>query len=80
MTLPVWLRGLPDPERMRAADAWAIEERGIPAIELMERARRGLADLVAEVVPSGAIAVATSLFRTDFSFASCSSTCVARTS
>ena len=58
MTLPAWLQGLSDPERMRATDAWAIEERGIPGIELMERAGRGLADLVAEVVPSGTIAVA----------------------
>jgi NAD(P)H-hydrate epimerase len=56
--LPDWLQGLPDPERMRATDAWAIEQRGIPGIELMERAGRGLADLVAEVVPSGTIAVA----------------------
>jgi len=57
VTLPTWLQGLPDPDRMRATDAWAIEQRGIPGIELMERAGRGLADLVAEVVPSGAIAV-----------------------
>jgi ADP-dependent NAD(P)H-hydrate dehydratase / NAD(P)H-hydrate epimerase len=57
VTLPAWLQGLPDPQRMRATDAWAIEERGMPGLELMERAGRGLADVVAEVVPSGAIAV-----------------------
>jgi NAD(P)H-hydrate epimerase len=57
MTLPDWLHGLPDPERMRAADAWAIQERGIPGIELMERAGRGLADLAARTVPDGRIAV-----------------------
>jgi hydroxyethylthiazole kinase-like uncharacterized protein yjeF len=55
--LPEWLQGLPDPERMRAADKWAIEERGIPGLELMERAGRGLADLTGEVAPSGTVAV-----------------------
>ena len=57
MTLPPWLHGLPDPERMRATDAWAIEERGIPGLELMERAGRGLADVVGEVASSGPVAV-----------------------
>ena len=58
MTLPAWLQGLPDPERMRATDRWAIEELGIPGLELMERAGRGLADLVVAVAPDGAIAIA----------------------
>ena len=57
MTLAPWLQGLPDPERMRATDRWAIEEQGIPGLELMERAGRGLADLVAAVAPEGAVAV-----------------------
>jgi ADP-dependent NAD(P)H-hydrate dehydratase / NAD(P)H-hydrate epimerase len=57
VTLAAWLQGLPDPERMRATDAWAIQERGIPGLELMERAGRGLADIVAEVAPSGPVAV-----------------------
>jgi NAD(P)H-hydrate epimerase len=57
MTLPSWLHGLPDPERMRATDAWAIEERGIPGLELMERAGRGLADVVGDVASSGPVAV-----------------------
>ena len=58
MTLASWLIGLPDPQRMRATDAWAIEERGIPGVELMERAGRGLADVVNEVVSSGPVVVA----------------------
>ena len=58
MTLPSWLGGLPDPERMRATDRWAIEELGIPGLELMERAGRGLADLVVAVAPDGPIAIA----------------------
>jgi hydroxyethylthiazole kinase-like uncharacterized protein yjeF len=58
VSLPAWLQGLPDPERMRATDRWAIEELAIPGLELMERAGRGLADLVVAVAPEGAIAIA----------------------
>jgi ADP-dependent NAD(P)H-hydrate dehydratase / NAD(P)H-hydrate epimerase len=58
VTLAPWLRGLPDPERMRATDRWAIEEQGIPGLELMERAGQGLADLVAAVAPEGPVAIA----------------------
>ncbi|MDP9344382.1 MAG: NAD(P)H-hydrate epimerase, partial [Actinomycetota bacterium] len=57
MTLPAWLEPLPDPERMRATDAWAIEERGIAGLELMERAGRGLASVTARAIPEGTIAV-----------------------
>ena len=55
--LPDWLDPLPDAEQMRATDAWAIEERGVPSLDLMERAGQGLADLITEVAPSGPIAV-----------------------
>jgi NAD(P)H-hydrate epimerase len=55
--LPVWLAPLPDAERMRAVDAWAIEERGVPSLDLMERAGAGLAALTAEVAPAGRVAV-----------------------
>jgi hydroxyethylthiazole kinase-like uncharacterized protein yjeF len=58
VSLPAWLQGLPDPERMRATDRWAIEEQGIPGLELMERAGQGLADVVVAVAPEGPIAVA----------------------
>jgi ADP-dependent NAD(P)H-hydrate dehydratase / NAD(P)H-hydrate epimerase len=58
VTLPTWLQGLPDPERMRATDRWAIEQRGIPGLELMERAGQGLADLVVAVAPEGPVAIA----------------------
>jgi ADP-dependent NAD(P)H-hydrate dehydratase / NAD(P)H-hydrate epimerase len=58
MTLPAWLQGLPDPERMRATDRWAIEERGIPGLELMERAGQGLADLVTAIAADGPVAIA----------------------
>jgi NAD(P)H-hydrate epimerase len=57
MTLPGWLTGLPDAERMRATDRWAIEERGVPSLDLMERAGEGLARVVGEVAPRGPVAV-----------------------
>jgi len=57
VSTPPFLVGLPDAERMRATDAWAIEHVGIPGTELMERAGAGLADLVAEVAPAGPLAV-----------------------
>ncbi len=55
--LPAWLQPLPDAAQQRAADAWAISERGIPALDLMERAGAGLADLVAARAPAGRVAV-----------------------
>ncbi|HVE67638.1 MAG TPA: NAD(P)H-hydrate epimerase, partial [Solirubrobacteraceae bacterium] len=55
--LAPWLEPLLDAERMRAVDAWAIEERGIPSLDLMEAAGRGLAALAADVAPSGRVAV-----------------------
>jgi ADP-dependent NAD(P)H-hydrate dehydratase / NAD(P)H-hydrate epimerase len=36
--LPDWLIPLPDAETMRAIDRWAIEQQGVPGLELMERA------------------------------------------
>ncbi len=56
-SLPGWTEPLPDAAQQRAADAWAIDERGIPSIALMERAGAGLADRVRERVPEGRVAV-----------------------
>ncbi len=55
--LPDWLEPLPDAAEQRALDEWAIDERGIPSLELMERAGTGLADLVDELVVGGEVAV-----------------------
>ncbi len=57
MSRPRWLEPLLDAELMRATDRWAIETRGIPSLDLMERAGEGLARVIAEQVPSGRIAV-----------------------
>jgi NAD(P)H-hydrate epimerase len=42
---------------MRATDRWAIEERKVPSLDLMERAGEGLAHVVARQAPNGRIAV-----------------------
>jgi ADP-dependent NAD(P)H-hydrate dehydratase / NAD(P)H-hydrate epimerase len=57
VALPGFLEPLPDGDEMRATDRWAIEERGVPGLELMERAGAGLADLVTEVAPRGVVAI-----------------------
>ncbi len=53
---PSGLTPLPGAEAMRAADAAAIAA-GTPGIELMERAGRGLADVVAQEVPAGLLVI-----------------------
>jgi ADP-dependent NAD(P)H-hydrate dehydratase / NAD(P)H-hydrate epimerase len=55
--LPGWLQLLPDAAEQRALDGWAINELGIPGLKLMERAGRGLTELVLECVPEGRIVV-----------------------
>ncbi len=57
MRLPAWLGPLPDAAEQRALDKWAIDEQGVPGITLMERAGRGVADLVGELVAAGRVAV-----------------------
>src|SRR5918992_5862369 len=42
---------------MRAADAYAIEEAGVPSIDLMERAAAGLARAVAAAARPGPIRI-----------------------
>jgi NAD(P)H-hydrate epimerase len=43
---------------MRAIDRWAIDERGISSLDLMERAGAGVARAVERVAPDGPVAVA----------------------
>src|SRR4029077_19100826 len=52
-----WLTPLYDAEGMRAVDAWAIEEMGVPSLELMEAAGRAVADAVGELAPVGPVRV-----------------------
>jgi NAD(P)H-hydrate epimerase len=57
MSLPGWLDPLPDAAEQRALDKWAIEELGIPSLELMERAGTGLAELVGARASAGRLVV-----------------------
>jgi len=52
-----WLRPLYDAEGMRAVDAWAIEEQGVPGEELMEAAGTALAEAVAGLAPQGPVRI-----------------------
>lgn len=55
--IPDWCEPLLDAEQMRAADRWAIEQQGVPSLDLMERAGAGVAAEVERVAPDGPVAV-----------------------
>src|SRR3954466_1291719 len=57
MALPDWLDPLYEAPELRAGDKWAIEERGVPSLDLMERAGIGLARIVAERARPGPVRV-----------------------
>lgn len=52
-----WLNPLYDADGMRAVDRWAIEEMGVPSLELMEAAGRAVAEAVGELAPEGPLRV-----------------------
>ena len=52
-----WLRPLYDAEGVRAIDAWAIEERGVPSLRLMEAAGAAVAEAVRSLAPERAVRV-----------------------
>jgi len=56
-TAAPWLVPLLGAAASREVDRHAIEDLGIPSLDLMERASAGLAALVAEVAPEGPVAV-----------------------
>jgi ADP-dependent NAD(P)H-hydrate dehydratase / NAD(P)H-hydrate epimerase len=55
--LPDWCAPLPDAEAMRAIDRWAIEQRGVPSLDLMERAGVGVAQAVEQIAPDGLVTI-----------------------
>ena len=52
-----WLTPLYDAKGMRVADRWAIEEQGVPSLELMENAGRALAEAVVGLAPRGPVRI-----------------------
>ncbi len=52
-----WLNPLYDAEGMRGIDRWAIEEMGVPSLELMEAAGRVVADAVGELALEGPVRI-----------------------
>jgi hydroxyethylthiazole kinase-like uncharacterized protein yjeF len=56
MVLPGWLEPLPDAAQQRSLDEWAIEQLGMPGLDLMERAGSGLAEVCTRTT-SGPIVV-----------------------
>ena len=52
-----WLSPCLDAEQMRAVDGWAIEQQGVPSLELMEAAGRAVAAAAAEAATSKRAAV-----------------------
>lgn len=57
MVLQPWLAPLLDAAAMREADGWAIGERGIPSLELMETAGEAVAEAVAGLSPQGPVRI-----------------------
>jgi NAD(P)H-hydrate epimerase len=57
MALADWLDPLYEAAEMRAVDQWAIEEQGVPSLDLMERAGVGLARIVADRARPGPVRV-----------------------
>ena len=52
-----WLTPLYDVAGMRSVDSWAIEEQGVPSLQLMEAAGSAVAEAVAALSPQGPIRV-----------------------
>ena len=52
-----WLDPLCAAVEMRAVDAWASEQQGVPSLDLMERSGEGLARVTAAATTAGAVAL-----------------------
>jgi ADP-dependent NAD(P)H-hydrate dehydratase / NAD(P)H-hydrate epimerase len=57
MPLPDWVDPVYEAQEMRDTDAYAIEDRGVPSLDLMERASHGLAEAVKLAARPGPIRV-----------------------
>jgi hydroxyethylthiazole kinase-like uncharacterized protein yjeF len=52
-----WLEPLYTADQMRALDSWAIEQRGIPSLELMEKAGAGVVATIAALEPTAVVRI-----------------------
>jgi NAD(P)H-hydrate epimerase len=55
--MDAWLEPLFDAAGMRAADAWAIDDQGVPSLDLMEAAGAALAEASIQLAGSGSATV-----------------------
>jgi ADP-dependent NAD(P)H-hydrate dehydratase / NAD(P)H-hydrate epimerase len=56
-SLPNWTDPVYEAAEMRASDAWAIEQQGVPEADLMERAALGLARVTAAAAGTGPVRI-----------------------
>jgi hydroxyethylthiazole kinase-like uncharacterized protein yjeF len=52
-----WLDPVYDAQGMRAADSWAIEDQGVPSLDLMETAGEAVAEAVRDVASDGPVRI-----------------------
>jgi ADP-dependent NAD(P)H-hydrate dehydratase / NAD(P)H-hydrate epimerase len=57
VSVPDWLDPVFEAAEMRAADAWAIQDQGVPSLDLMERAGAELARVTAAVARPGPVRI-----------------------
>jgi NAD(P)H-hydrate epimerase len=57
MSAPAWFEPLYDAAQMRAIDAWAIGDRGVPSLDLMERAGTAVVEHAVRMAPDGLVVI-----------------------